>query len=39
MQGRLVVVDGAEYDKMKFDRTPPNATTAPTTQATQTASR
>jgi cytochrome c oxidase subunit 2 len=48
MQGRLVVVDGAEYDKLKLDRTPPNATpaTAPTTApaaaappTTQTASR
>lgn len=38
MQGRLVVLDGAEYDKLKLDRIPPNATTAPTTQATQTAS-
>ena len=47
MQGRLVVVDGAEYDKLKLDRTPPNVTpaTAPTTApaaaapTTQTASR
>lgn len=32
MQGRLVVVDGAEYDEMKLDRIPPTATTAPTIQ-------
>ncbi len=32
MQGRLVVVDGAEYDKLKLDRIPPTAATAPTTQ-------
>ncbi len=34
MQGRLVVLDGAEYDKLKLDRTPPGLapTTAPTTQ-------
>ncbi|MDQ3440093.1 MAG: hypothetical protein M3478_07055, partial [Planctomycetota bacterium] len=34
MQGRLVVVDGAEYDKLQLDRTPPGLapTTAPTTQ-------
>ncbi|HEV2292539.1 MAG TPA: cytochrome c oxidase subunit II transmembrane domain-containing protein [Tepidisphaeraceae bacterium] len=40
MQGRLVVLDGAEYDKLKLDRIPPNLapTTAPATQATQTAS-
>jgi cytochrome c oxidase subunit 2 len=46
MQGRLVVVDGAEYDKLKLDRIPPTAapTTAPAAAAaaaptTQTASR
>jgi cytochrome c oxidase subunit II len=42
MQGRLVVLDGAEYDKLKLDRTPPNVTpaAAPTTApTTQTASR
>ncbi|MGB7156728.1 MAG: cytochrome c oxidase subunit II transmembrane domain-containing protein [Tepidisphaeraceae bacterium] len=35
MQARLVVLDGAEYDKLKLDRTPPGLaapTTAPTTQ-------
>jgi len=36
MQGRLVVLDGAEYDKLKLDRTPPSvaaaaASAAPTT--------
>jgi cytochrome c oxidase subunit 2 len=30
MQGRLVVVDGAEYDEMKLDRIPPTATTIQT---------
>ena len=43
MQGRLVVLDGLEYDKLKLDRIPPNLspTTAPATTAptTQTASR
>lgn len=37
MQGRLVVLDGAEYDKLKLDRIPPNL--VPTTAPTQTASR
>ncbi len=38
MQGRLVVVDGAEYDKLKLDRIPQTAAAPATAPTTQTAS-
>ena len=34
MQGRLVVLDGAEYDKLKLDRTPPGIAAAAAAAAT-----